>query len=183
MAYTPSPQPALHGFAATGVNTSQVIPPTETTPFPHVISKRDKRKMALSDRLTEISTNFANNRDGYYRAHMHTLQLDMNYINNACLYENKPLEDSSEDILEGLSANIPGPSMVPRSGPAGLRLPEIEVPPRAGKWAAKFAHDINDEFEEKDARLTLLAVRISFLHCYHFQHGPPLSAWNLMPWS
>jgi hypothetical protein len=31
--------------------------------------------------------------------------------------------------------------------------------------------------------LTLLAVRISFLHCYHFQHGPPLSAWNLMPWS
>lgn len=160
MAYTPSPQPASHGFGAIGLNATQLIRPSETPPFPHVISKRDKRRLALSDRLTEISANFSNNRDAFYRSHMHTLQLDMNYINNAGLYENKPLEDSSEDILEGLSANLPGSSIGSRSGLQGLRSAEIEAPPRAGTWAAKFTHEVNDEFEGKDVRLTLLAVRI-----------------------
>lgn len=170
MAYTPSPQPAFHGFASTGLNTTQMIQPSETPPFLHTISKRDKRRQALSDKLADISTNFTINRDAYYRNQMHTLQLDMNYINNANLYENKPLDDFSEDILEGLSANIAGPSIVPRPGLPGRRLPEIEAPPGAGKWAAKFVHDINDEFEEKDARLTLLAVRVPFLCCDHFYH-------------
>lgn len=95
----------------------------------------------------------------------------MNYINNASLYENKPLEDASEDILEAMSANIPGPSIVSRSGVPGLRLPEIEAPPRPGKWAAKFVHDVNDEFEDKDVRLTLLAARIPFLYCNHSEFG------------
>lgn len=175
MAYTPSPQPGFHGLGATGSNTTQPIRPSDTPPFPHSISKRDKRRLALSDRLTEISTNFTNNREAYYRAHMHTLQLDMNYINNANLYENKPLEDSSEDILEALSANIPGPSIGSRSGVPGLRLPDIEAPPRAGKWAAKFVHEINDEVEEKDVKLTLLAVRVSHLYCNHFESGVHLS--------
>ena len=160
MAYTPSPQPGFHGLGATGLNATQPIRTSDTPPFSHIVSKRDKRRLALSDRLTEISTNFTNNREAYYRAHMHTLQLDMNFINNANLYENKPLDDASEDILEGLSANIPGPSIGSRSGVPGLRLPEIEAPPRAGRWAAKFVHEINDEFEDKDVRLTLLAVRI-----------------------
>ena len=95
---------------------------------------------------------------------MHTLQLDMNYVNNSGLYDNKHMDDSSEDILEGLSANIPGPSNVSRSGIPGLRLPEIELPPRAGKVAAQFVHEVNDECEEKDVRLTLLAVRTTFLY-------------------
>ena len=167
MAYTPSPQPGFHGLGATGLNTTQPIRPSDTSPFPHSISKRDKRRLALSDRLAEISTNFTTNREAYYRSHMHTLQLDMNYINNANLYENKPLEDSSEDILEGLSANIPGPSIGSRSGVPGLRLPDIEVPPRAGRWAARFVHEINDECEEKDVKLVLLAVCGSLLHCTH----------------
>lgn len=171
MAYTPSPQPGFHGLGATGLNPTQPIRPSDTPPFPHIISKRDKRRMALTDRLAEISTNFTNNREAFYRAHMHTLQLDMNYINNANLYENKPLEDSSEDILEALSANIPGPSIGSRSSVPGLRLPEIEVPPRAGKWAAKFVHEVNDEFEDKDVRLTLLAARIPFLYFNHSEPG------------
>lgn len=172
MAYTPSPQPGFHGLGATGLYATQPHRPSDTPPFSHVISKRDKRRIALSDRLTEISANFTNNREAYYRAHMHTLQLDSNFINNANLYENKPLEDSCEDILEGLSANIPGAPVGSRSGVPGLRLPEIEVPPRAGKWAAKFVHEVNDEFEDKDVRLTLLAVRVFlYFHCNHFKPG------------
>ena len=171
MAYTPSPQPGFHGLGATGLNTTQPIRASDTPPFQHSISKRDKRRLALSDRLTEISTDFTNNREAFYRAHMHTLQLDMNYINNANLYENKPLEDSSEDILEGLSANIPGSSIGSRPGVPGLRLPEIEAPPRAGRWAAKFVHEVNDEFEERDVRLTLLAVCVSRLCCNHSESG------------
>lgn len=169
MAYAPSPQPAFYGLLPTELNTTQMAWPSETPPFPNTISKRDKRRLALSDRLTDISTNFTINRDSIYRIQMHTLQLDMNYINNASLYENKPLEDSSEDILEALSANIPGSSI--GLGLPGRRVPEIEAPPGAGKWSAKFVHDINDEFEEKDARLTLLAVRVPFLCCDHFYHG------------
>lgn len=162
MVYTPSPQPGLHGPGATGLNITQPVRPSDTPPLPHSISKRDKRRLALSDRLAEISANFTNNREAYYRAHMHTLQLDINFINNANLYENKPLEDSSEEIIEGLSANIPGPSIGSRPGIPGLRLPEIEAPPRAGRWAAKFVHEVNDEFEDKDVKLTLLAVHLPY---------------------
>lgn len=175
MTYTPSPQPAYLGFGASAFNLMQSIRPLETPPFPQTISKRDKRRLALSDRLTEITTNFTGNRDGYYRSHMHMLQLDISYISNAVLYENKPLEDLSEDILEGLTANIPGPANAPRSA---LRLSDLEAPPRAGNAAAKFVHEINDEFEEKDARLTLLAVSRSFLS-WNLPHGLPLVASRL----
>lgn len=155
MAYSPSPQPAT---LPTGGNATQVIRLSATPPFQHVISKRDKRRIVLSDRLNEISTQFAQNRDGVYRSQMQVLQLDMNFINNASLYENMPLDDFGDDIIRGLSSNILGNVTGVKSNRGGVRMSDIEAPPGAGKWAAMFTKEINDAFEEKDSQLTLLAV-------------------------
>ena len=146
MTYSPSPQ--LGARAAGGI-ASQTARLSATPPFPPVISKRHKRKTIIAERLNEINAYFTQNRETVYRTQMHALQVDMNYVNNAKLYENKPLE-AIEDEAESLA----------RTGPRSARAVDVEASLRTGKWAAYFVQDVNDAFEEKDIQLTLVVVCI-----------------------
>lgn len=122
------------------------------------MSKRDKRKNALIDRLRDISTNFANNRDFIYRQQLQTYQVAMSYINEANPYDNQPLDDLGDNIIENInetvSSNAQGGQ---RAAPVGSQ-PKFQAPPRAGKWAATFVQEVNAAIEERDAQLTLVAV-------------------------
>ena len=158
MAYSPSPRPAA--LAAAGKSkTLPRLSPTPPPPPPNpAVSKRDKRKNALTDRLRDISANFANNRDIYYRQQLQSYQVAMNYINEARPYENKPLDDLADDVIKNISETVSGNTQGgQRNAQAGLQ-PRFQAPPRSGKWAAVFVHEVNAAMEERDAQLTFLAV-------------------------
>ena len=156
MAYSPSPQPGA--LAAAGATRN--IPRTSVTPPPNqILSKRDKRKNALIDRLRDISANFANNRDMHYRQQLQTYQADMSYINEANPYENKPLDDLGDEIVDKINETIASSAQGGRPPQAGSHS-RFQAPPRAGKWAAGFVQEVNAAMEERDAQLVLLAVRI-----------------------
>lgn len=82
----------------------------------------------------------------------------MNFINNVRLYDNKPLDDFADDIIEGMTMSAPSNTNGARLSQAGARTLDVEALPGAGKWAAKFVHEVNDAFEDRDVQLTLVAV-------------------------
>ena len=155
MAYSPSPQPAALAAAGSSKNLSRLSP---TPPPNQAVSKRDKRKNALTDRLRDISANFANNRDFYYRQQLQTYQIAINYISEAKPYENKPLDDLGDDIIQNISDTVSGNTQGgQRAGQTGSQS-KFQAPPRAGKWAATFVQEVNEAMEERDTQLTMLAV-------------------------
>lgn len=152
MAYSPSPQPSalpLTG-AYSNVNRHSVTPPLPQ------MSKRDKRRNALSERLNEISASFAQNRDAHYRSQLQGLQLAMNFINSSEPYKNSPLNDNPEDIYDELNAAVV--DNVQRVTQAGSRSAVTEVPLGTERLAAAYVKEINDEMETRDVNLTVVAV-------------------------
>ena len=115
--------------------------------------------MVLQDRLAEISQNFAENRDANYRKQLQQYQADINFINNAQLYGDKPLlepgEEDEDDIGDTGAAGV-------RHQPTSLvnGNARLETPPKTGRYAARFVQEINDAIEERDANLTATAVRV-----------------------
>lgn len=135
-----------------------------TPPLPQTLSKRDKRRNAISERLNELVTTFAENRDPIYRQQLQALQVDMGYMLRADPYQDKPLDDLADDITEEMVAAMashPGSFVRGSQGAARMPMPEVELPPASGKWASVFAQEINNALEQRDASLTLLAVRFS----------------------
>ena len=128
-----------------------------TPPLPHqALSKRDKKRNALSERLHDISANFAQNRDSHYRAQLHSLQLAMNFINNSEPYNDRPLNDNPNVIFEQLRAAVTDNAQ--RDAQAAARLNMLEVPAGTEKWAAAYVQEINDHLETRDATLAAIAV-------------------------
>lgn len=156
MAYSPSPQPGAH---IVGGSSNHAIRLSATPPLPPVMSKRDKRRNALLERFKDINNTFIRNRDPIYRTQMQLLQYDMNFINGVGLYNNKPLDDLADDVIEGMTMIAPSNTNGARVSQVGARTLDIEAPPGAGRWAAKFVQEVNDAFEERDVQLTLVAVR------------------------
>lgn len=121
---------------------------------PQQLSKRDKRRTMLADRLVEITDQFSNNRDHHYRTQLQALQIDMNLIMEAKTNGKTPLPDSSEEIDALVRGNIEK-TMRPSLGH------EIS-PSRAGKIYSDFAKDVNDAMEERDAALATHMVIILY---------------------
>ncbi|KAL9608288.1 MAG: hypothetical protein Q9167_006871 [Letrouitia subvulpina] len=139
MAYRPSPQLT----AALGPsNSSSYLHRSSLTPPP--INKRDKRRNNMMDKFHEISMNFAENRDQYWRKQHQELQRDLNFITSAEPYQNQPLNEDWEDV-EG-KTSLPGA--------------EKTLPP--GKWSRRFVEEVNNALEDRDAQLTLVAGRHNF---------------------
>jgi len=151
MAYSPSPQPGALGGMSGNIHRSSVTPP-----LPRVVSKQDKRRNLLSERLNSIGAHFARDRDSFYRTQLQSLQLAMNYINNADLYKNEPLNDNPNDVFEGLSAAVADNAQ--RVAQTGARVKMHEVPAGSDMRVAAFIKDINDAMETRDASLTAIAV-------------------------
>ncbi|KAF1957007.1 hypothetical protein CC80DRAFT_491862 [Byssothecium circinans] len=119
-----------------------------TSPQPQV-SKRDKRRNMLADKLSEMTATFSDNRDNHYRAQLAALQADINLISKADPYNNKPLEDGGEEAAE-LVAQILG-NTIPSAPSAGT-----DYVAQCGKNYARFVDAVNDAMEDRDYKLTML---------------------------
>ena len=155
MAYSPSPHlGALPGSLNPRYRVNRFSP----SPPHQSANKRDKKRMAMTDRLAEISSNFAENRDALYRERLRKYQADITYINNAQLYDNKALDDTSlfEDPNNSAAASTQGSTRTAQLQPIGNGATQISS--SLGKHATIFVHEINDALEEKDARLVEVTV-------------------------
>lgn len=114
------------------------------------LSKRDKRRTNLANRLQEITAQFSDNRDVHYRNQLQALQIDINLIGEADAHGDKQLPDSPASIdnlvRDNLQKNL-------------MKAMGANVPLRAGRVYADFAKEINDAMEEKDAMLAMHKVR------------------------
>ncbi|KAI9696044.1 MAG: hypothetical protein M1836_005875 [Candelina mexicana] len=127
-------------------------PPTQS------LSKRDKRRFLLADRLSDLTANFSNNRDNHYRQQLQALQIDMNLITSANPYSDKPLEDTGDEIANLVNIAAGGNSSTGANGGQGgsHRRLEVDTAQLAGKWYARFAEEVNNAMESRDAQLTLV---------------------------
>ncbi|EEH08490.1 conserved hypothetical protein [Histoplasma capsulatum G186AR] len=113
---------------------------------PQPVSKRDKRRSALQDRVHDLAETFSNERDYYFRKQVHDLQNEMALISNSQLYDTEPLSDSPEMISE----------LVEKLSAAGHLVAET-IP--SGKWYANFVQEMNQMKEERDLELAVLMNR------------------------
>ncbi len=113
------------------------------------LSKRDKRRTNLANRLAEITAQFSDNRDVHYRNQLQALQIDINLIGEANAQGDMPLPDSpgaiDKLVRDNLQKNL-------------MKAIGANVPLRAGRVYADFAKEINDAMEEKDAMLAMHKV-------------------------
>ena len=116
----------------------------------------------MADKLTEISNNFAANRDAIYRQQLQAYQADINFIQSANPYDNKPLDDPADDPLEeavgSTAASTQGSLRYSQQflSNGGGRIKPIF---KTGKYASKYVQEINNTIEQRDVDLTTLAVR------------------------
>ncbi|PGH11997.1 hypothetical protein AJ79_04506 [Helicocarpus griseus UAMH5409] len=113
---------------------------------PQPVSKRDKRRNALQDRVHDLNETFSNERDYHFRKQVHDLQNEMTLISNSQLYDTEPLSDSPEAIAK----------LVEQLSATGHLAPET-IP--SGKWYANFVQEMNQTKEERDLELAVLMNR------------------------
>jgi hypothetical protein len=123
------------------------------------LSKRDKRRTNLANRLAEITAQFSDNRDVHYRNQLQALQIDMNLIAEAAVHGDKTLPNKPEQIDILVRENVQ------KNMGKGIGA---NVPQRAGRVYADFAKEINDAIEEKDSLLAQHKVGSLFNHLEHF---------------
>lgn len=117
-----------------------------TPPLP--ISKRDKRRNLLADKLTELTMDFQGNRDAHYRSQLHAIQTDVHLIMHADVYdEENPLPDYADDIRT-LVQSVTG--MIQQ---ANGMAPDAS--PIAGKLYSEFIQEVQDALEKRDAELAM----------------------------
>jgi hypothetical protein len=122
---------------------------------PPVLSKRDKRRSLLAERLGEMVSTFSANLRPHYEAQANAVQVDITLIMRANPYENKMLDDDPEEISKLVN------SVVGNKIPAEP-IAEEDFIAGAGKMYAEFVQNCNDAAEERDINLTLLAVGGTF---------------------
>ena len=115
----------------------------------------------MENRLAEISSSFAENRDHLYRKQLQVLQADMNYIQAARLYDNVPLDEAGDEGPEetntSAAASIAGSLRNAHQAYLDGHT-RLEAPYKTGPQTAEFIQEINDAMEQRDADLTTLVV-------------------------
>ncbi|KAL9039790.1 MAG: hypothetical protein Q9180_002320 [Flavoplaca navasiana] len=158
--YLPSPQP-IGGFPKASIVASNPTHAHRQSPTPPVaptLSKRDKRRNAMIERLRDIEDGFAANRDFYYRQQLQALQRDANIITYADPYRNQPLEELNDVPNADENAPTNGNRIHHNGGAMGSG----ERQPKAGKWARGFIEQVNNAMEDRDAQLSLIVDRHNF---------------------
>lgn len=115
----------------------------------------------MENRLAEISSSFAENRDHLYRKQLQALQADMNYIQAARLYDNVPLDEIGDEGLEEIDASAAASTAGSLRNAHQAHLnghTRLEVPYKTGPQTAEFIQEINDAMEQRDADLTTVVV-------------------------
>jgi hypothetical protein len=117
------------------------------------LSKRDKRRTNLANRLAEITAQFADNRDVHYRNQLQALQIGINLVVEAPAHGDDLLPDKPDEIDKLIQANLQKNLM---------KSIGADVPLRAGRVYADFAKEVNDAMEDRDAVLTMHKVGLVF---------------------
>ncbi|KAL8784779.1 MAG: hypothetical protein Q9213_003759 [Squamulea squamosa] len=125
---------------------------------PPTLSKRDKRRNAMIERLRDIEEKFASNKDFYYRQQLQALQRDASIITYAEPYRNQPLDELDELLDADENVHINGNRSNHHTGVMG----NGERQPRAGKWARGFIERVNNAMEDRDIQLSLIVDRHNF---------------------
>ncbi|PYH82868.1 deacetylase complex subunit Sds3 [Aspergillus uvarum CBS 121591] len=148
MAYSPAPPSPVHSSGAPNMSNNIHSRGRSTSPPTNVpLSKRDKRRSALQERLQDLTASFSQNRDTQFRQQLHALQCDMTLINNADPYEPGPLPDSADEIAQLIENTVGGGKFAK------------EMASLAGMWYSRFVQEVNQAKAEKDADLAMLANR------------------------
>jgi len=114
---------------------------------PQPLTKRDKKRQAVEQRIKEISDTFAAQRESHLRNQLNALHRDIQFVNRAEVYTNKPLDEIADDVFSDIASqqgSVDGESKAPA----------------LGRLAAEFVEDVNDALEERDASITATHVRI-----------------------
>lgn len=119
------------------------------------LSKRDKRRTALIDRLNDITMQFSANKDQYYREQLGVVQQDIALILHAIPYVEDPTKESSIELLAVIQK-------LTRGDPRAIHsLKEGDIQGIGGRIYHEFRDEIQDSMERRDASLTAYAVSIS----------------------
>jgi hypothetical protein len=167
--------------------TPAAVPPQLLPQPAPPLSKRDKRRNLLAEKLADLTSAFSQNCDSFYRQQLQALQADMNMIMRANPYQPFPLDDLGDSIAEAMSATLAGtaggaaaaaaappfasgssstapPAAAGASSGAGIpisqRRPEVDGTGVPGRYYSEFTDAVNTAMEERDAALTLLLVRV-----------------------
>lgn len=115
----------------------------------------------MENRLAEISSSFAENRDHLYRKQLQALQADMNYIQAAHLYDNVPLDEIGDEGLEEINTSAAASTAGSLRNAHQAHLnghTRLEAPHKTGPQAAEFIQEVNDAMEQRDTDLTTVVV-------------------------
>jgi hypothetical protein len=112
----------------------------------------------IAEKFQDMIVTFADNRDSHYRAQSAALQADINMIQKADLYSNKPLDDTGDEALdlirgilgEGSAHNAPSP--------------QADFAAQVGRFYADFVNETNNAMEERDTDISTLFVSLCFQH-------------------
>jgi hypothetical protein len=133
--------------ATNSVRRLSATPPLTQQP----LSKRDKKRSQIENRVKDIAAGLTAHRDVNLRTQLNALSRDMLYINRAELYAAKRLDDQAEDLV----TEIPNINAMGSLEPETARLP-------LGSNAARFVEQVNCAMDERDANIANLHVSFFF---------------------
>lgn len=144
MALSPSPQ-----LSPVMTTQHRIERPRSESPLAQPLSKRDKRRMMLLERLQEITADFSSNKDSYYRQQLQAIQLDTTMILQSRPYAEDPITELDPDLesmlLKASSDNAAG---------IAFAVQKNDLSALGGRLYAEYANEIRDAMEERDAALT-----------------------------
>lgn len=119
-----------------------------------VLSKRDKRRGMLFDKVNEMVDYFMTNQYDFYFAQLSALQCDMNLIHRSDPFESGPL-DSSPETVSILVDEVRKETT--RNRPIAAEAEETFAAMK-GRFYSQYADEINAAIERRDAELTMAYV-------------------------
>ncbi|KFY14921.1 hypothetical protein V492_02322 [Pseudogymnoascus sp. VKM F-4246] len=141
---------------------SPVMDRDDNAPPVQPLSKRDKRRTALIDRLNDITMQFSANKDQYYREQLGVVQQDIALILHAIPYVEDPTRESTVELLSVIHK-------LTRGDPRALQsIKEGDLQGVGGRIYHEFQDEIQDAMERRDAALS----------SYAFVHKSNLSELN-----
>ncbi|KFY23696.1 hypothetical protein V493_05678 [Pseudogymnoascus sp. VKM F-4281 (FW-2241)] len=116
------------------------------------LSKRDKRRTALIDRLNDITMQFSANKDQYYREQLGVVQQDIALILHAIPYVDDPTKETTVELLAAIHKLSRGDPRILQSVKDG------DLQGVGGKIYQEFREEIHDAMERRDAALSAYAL-------------------------
>jgi len=126
---------------------------------PTLLSKRDKKRQMLIDRLSALGDKFGLDRDRAYREQLQKIQVDTNLVMRVDAHSERPLDTLDDEHLQLSRANSEA-----NNHPGPRTLLEM-AGPRFQDWIV----NVQDLVEERDYYLTKYTVS-SPQYPYDLQH-------------